>query len=536
MGNINTYLKWRGDLSFAERPFCEADNLALALLSYLDFDDIVPDSGEKICLAAAYEKFILLQRGSAYLNGACTQLFQLMAESNRFRAVQLSHYRVVYDEQQATQFAAIQIALGDGSVYVSFRGTDDTIIGWQEDFSIGSQVVPAQRSAADYFNEIATKNVDYRIGGHSKGGNLAIYAAIHCPEELSEKIIAVYNNDGPGLSRDIVNRERYLPIRDKLIWIIPGFSVIGTLFPYEKPTRIVESNGDGLIQHDAFTWQIEGDCFEQREELTDSCKFYVQIFDTWISSADFKQRETFTADFFGALRAGGAKTMGEVRSGGLDGFGTILLSIVRSESRTKIVIGKFVASFLKNCRSINLRESLKSKQMLSGGLLLLAGLLLMLFPHAALRLTGTLAGMAGIFFSGKKLFACALNPDMEVRQKKMRMLSWLGAICTVEFLIVNRSVVLTSSRVVLGIALLVFAFRSVYQMAKRSCSLPEQAWTILVAVAALLLGLVSLTSDGTDSAAIFTLGTFSVGYSVVSMMRTLYQNGKSRGAQAEHWK
>ena len=531
MGNINTYLKWRGDLDLTERVFCEVDNLALALLSYVNFEGIVQDNGQKITVSEAYKQFCTTSNGSSDLDGSAIHLFRYMAESKRFGNAMLSHYRVVFDEQQATQFAAVQITLGDGSIYISFRGTDDSIIGWQEDFSLGSKVVPAQHMASAYLNELATENTGYRIGAHSKGGNLAIFAAIHCPDAISKKIVAVYNNDGPGLSRDIVSEERYLPIRDKLLWLIPGFSVIGTLFPYKNTAQVVESSGDGLLQHDAFTWQIESDCFQRREGLTDSCRFYVQIFDTWISSASLSQREAFTRDFFGALRAGGAKTIGDVRNGGIDGFGTILLSIVRSESRTKIVIGKFVASFLKNCRDVNLRESLKSKQMLSGALLLAAGILMMLFPNAALHMTGTLTGLAAIFFCGKKLLSCAVNPAIDAHQKKLRILSCLGVIILIEFLIVNRSAVLTSSRVILGILLLLFAFRSIYQIAKRKASLPDKIWTLFVAIVALLLGLVSMASRGTESGVIFTLGTFSVGYGVIAMARALYQNGKMHQRQ-----
>ena len=531
MGNINTYLKWRGDLNFAERPFCDVDNLALALLSYVNFEEIVQDSGEKIGLTTAYARFCQTENGSSDLDGAAIRLFGLMAESKRFGTAQLSHYRVAFDEQKATQFAAIQITLDDGSIYIAFRGTDDSIIGWQEDFGLGSQVVPAQRMAGAYLNEIATEDAVYRIGGHSKGGNLALFAAIHCTDAIREKIIAVYNNDGPGLSRDIIAKERYLPIRSKLIWIIPGFSIIGTLFLYDNPARIVESSAESFLQHDAFTWQIEGDCFQSREALTDSCKFYVQIFDTWISSASLAQREIFTRDLFGALRAGGAKTIGEVLGGGVDGFGTILLSIVRSESRTKIVIGKFIASFLTNCHSINFRECLKSKQLLTGALLLAAGMLTMLFPGTALHMTGTLVGLAVIFLCGKKLLACAVNSTMDAHQKKLRIVSCLGAMALVEFMIVNRSAVLTSSRVILGILLLLFAFRSIYQTAKRNAGWADKLWTIFVAVIALLLGLVSMASRGTESGVIFTLGTFSVAYGVISIARVLYQNGKAHRKQ-----
>ena len=232
MGNINTYLKWRGDLTFTERSFCEADNLALAILSYLNFSQIVDSGEQEISIKSAYEKYHLLGWELPFQCGLYEELFRNLAMSRRFGNARLSFYREIFSEESTTQFAAVQIALEDGSFYLAFRGTDDSIIGWQEDFQMGSAVIPAQREAVRYLNEVMCPGKIYRIGGHSKGGNLSLYSALHCREELKGSIFEVYNNDGPGLSSDIVEQERFAQVEKKLFWIIPEYSVIGTLFPY----------------------------------------------------------------------------------------------------------------------------------------------------------------------------------------------------------------------------------------------------------------------------------------------------------------
>lgn len=386
-------------------------------------------------------------------------MFQYMASSRHFGTAELSYYRAIFDESHSTQFASVQIRLGDGSRYISFRGTDNSITGWEEDFRMGSEVAPAQKEATKYLNEVMDPKGTYRIGGHSKGGNLAIYASIHCREELSASILAVYNNDGPGLSSDIIPQEQLQRIDGRLRWIIPEDSVIGTLFPY------------------------------------------------------------------GALKAGGAKTMGEVLGSGIDSFGTILLSIVHSKSRTKIVIGNFVKIFLAHCRTIDLRETFRSKAALHGGILLLAGILLMLFPGAALRLTGALAGGAAAFLLGRRILACSVSEDMDARQKKFRILSCLACIIAVEFLVVNKSIALISSHFILGVLLLLFAFRTIYRAAEKTRSIPERLLMCAAAIAATLMGLVSFTKSEQESALVFTPGTFTVTAGIVLLVRTIYRSG-----------
>lgn len=264
MGNIESYLKWRCDLTFQERPFCEVDNLVLAEFAYLDLAGIVPTTEERtsISIKEAEALFSRENRQSKCASGPAGGFFRLMADSNRYREVRLSRFVELTDVSTQTDFSALQLDLGDGTVYVTFRGTSDSLMGWREDFSMSFQLMPSQKLAADYLKEtVGQAGVQYRVGGHSKGGNLAVYAAMMLPEEKQAQVVAVYSNDGPGLYPELVETERYRAISHKLIRIVPEFCVIGALFQHEAPTIIVKSNSSGFHQHNGMTWQVEGDHF-----------------------------------------------------------------------------------------------------------------------------------------------------------------------------------------------------------------------------------------------------------------------------------
>ena len=349
MGNIYTYLKWRGDLDFSERPFCEVDNLVLSELAYMDLSGIVPNAacGGSISLEEAAGQAQLQKRHIMAVGSEAEPILLCMARTKRFRQVQLSCYEDILDEKTQTQFAALHIKLNDGTTYIAFRGTDDNILGWREDFSMSFQLMPAQLHAVEYLQKtMQDPAMRYRIGGHSKGGNLAVYAAMCCSPALQEQITEVYSNDGPGMCESIVDMAEYQNIVSKVIRIVPEFSVIGALFEQDRPTKIVASSAAGFAQHDEQTWQVEGDHLCEVPARSSRCKFCNDIFDTWLESVSMQQREAFTNDFFDALQAGGCKRISELSKGGIDEVETILTALTMQSGRqTKIVIGKFVTSF-----------------------------------------------------------------------------------------------------------------------------------------------------------------------------------------------
>lgn len=323
MGNIMDYISWRGDLSFEQSQFNEVDNLILACFSYVNLDGISAVTKQKgIGLKKLTEEFMKLhtmkelEADKSFIRLAPFMMME-MAKSVRFGKCVVRNYvnDIVTEAEQ--QFAAMEIVLEDGTSYVSFRGTDDTIIGWKEDFNLSTGVVPAQKRAIEYLQKIS-EHTDgmLRVGGHSKGGNLAIYGSVMC-KSAHEKILEIYSNDGPGFSREFQELPEMKEMMPKIIRIIPEYSIIGTLLEHEKEPVIVASSSKGLLQHDGFSWEVQGPALVRRDSLNKTALRFIEILHKWIDGMDMEQKRLLIEDLFATLQASGYENLSEVQSGGL---------------------------------------------------------------------------------------------------------------------------------------------------------------------------------------------------------------------------
>lgn len=323
MGNIMDYISWRGDLSFEQSQFNEVDNLILACFSYVNLDGIPAVTKQKgIGLKKLSEEFMKLhtmkelEADKSFIRLAPFMMME-MAKSVRFGKCVVRNYvnDIVTEAEQ--QFAAMEIVLEDGTSYVSFRGTDDTIIGWKEDFNLSTGVVPAQKRAIEYLQKIS-EHTDgmLRVGGHSKGGNLAIYGSVMC-KSAHEKILEIYSNDGPGFSREFQELPETKEMMPKIIRIIPEYSIIGTLLEHEKEPVIVASFSKGLLQHDGFSWEVQGPALVRRDSLNKTALRFIEILHKWIDGMDTEQKRLLIEDLFATLQASGYENLSEVQSGGL---------------------------------------------------------------------------------------------------------------------------------------------------------------------------------------------------------------------------
>lgn len=323
MGNIMDYISWRGDLSFAQSPFNEVDNLILACFSYVNLDGIPAVSGQKgIELKKLVKEFKKLhtikelEADKSFIRLAPFMMFE-MAKSVRFGNCVIRNYvnEIVTEAEQ--QFSAVEIVLDDGTSYISFRGTDDTIIGWKEDFNLSTGVVPAQERAVEYMQRISDKAYGMlRVGGHSKGGNLAIYGSVMC-KSAHDKILEIYSNDGPGFSKEFQESPETAEMMPKIIRIIPEYSIIGTLLEHEKQPIIVASTSRGLLQHDGFSWEVQGPGLVRRDSLNKTALRFIEILHKWIDGMDTEQKRLLIEDLFATLQASGYENLSEVQSGGI---------------------------------------------------------------------------------------------------------------------------------------------------------------------------------------------------------------------------
>lgn len=323
MGNIMDYISWRGDLTFAQSPFNEVDNLILACFSYVNLDRIPAVTRQKgIELKKLVKEFKKLhtikelEADKSFIRLAPFMMFE-MAESVRFGNCVIRNYvnEIVTEAEQ--QFSAVEIVLDDGTSYISFRGTDDTIIGWKEDFNLSTGVVPAQERAVEYMQRISDKASGMlRVGGHSKGGNLAIYGSVMC-KSVHDKILEIYSNDGPGFSKEFQESPETAEMMPKIIRIIPEYSIIGTLLEHEKQPIIVASTSRGLLQHDGFSWEVQGPGLVRRDSLNKTALRFIEILHKWIDGMDMEQKRLLIEDLFATLQASGCENLSEVQSGGL---------------------------------------------------------------------------------------------------------------------------------------------------------------------------------------------------------------------------
>ncbi len=296
MANMIDYLVWRGDISLEASPWCSIDSLLTATLSYLGFHG----NSDGWTLSEAMSGGMLEDMpGSASFPNR-KRAFEWMATSNRFGSARMHHYIAVTDPEREMQFSAMCLDLPDGSMAVAFRGTDNTIVGWKEDFNMAYQVsVPAQEVAAYYLKRAAEYTTrPLRIMGHSKGGNLAVFAASCVPEEVQDRILEIDSFDGPGLNREISESAGHLRIRGKIRSYIPQTSIIGLLMEYYEPYTVVHSTASGISQHDPMTWQVYGPMFEVDKSIDQSAVLIRDTLHEWLETCPPEERGTFVETLF----------------------------------------------------------------------------------------------------------------------------------------------------------------------------------------------------------------------------------------------
>ena len=368
MSNILDYLDWRGDLKIDRRaPFCEVDNLILTQLSLVDLVGIADGDHlrHSVTLREAAARYLAnpaahADRLGVLIPNEVSTLLKKAAESVRFGNMRLLRFENTIDETLQTQFAALCIVVGDGSFYVSFRGTDDTLVGWKENFNMGfMDSVPAQLLAARY-TEAAARAIrgKIRIGGHSKGGNLSLYAASHLPRRLQKRVIAVYNNDGPGFGKSITETEGFAAIAPRVLTVVPQSSVVGLLLEHGKVDKIVKSTGDGVWQHDPYTWEVLGNHFVLAAALTPESLRLEKTLKAWVADMTVEQRRDMVEAVYRVFTANNAKTLTDIASDKLD----FLLSLGKMDAKTRDIIFSTGKLLLKESLRVSQAEKAQAKE------------------------------------------------------------------------------------------------------------------------------------------------------------------------------
>lgn len=373
MATLLDYLTWRADLRFAQDPFNDIDALVMAMLSYVSFRDIVPEGDGSISLEQAAEQILAKQepgkKKSADDNLTATpvieqellQLLKSAANTARFGGIKLSRFVAKTDYEVGQQFAALTYTLPGPKRrrVVAFRGTDYTLIGWKEDFKMAyMKEVPAQESARRYLKDAAGLfSGKVTVCGHSKGGNLAVYAASRLNGLRRGKLERVLSFDGPGFDFSLVSAESFADCEGKVVKYVPAESIVGMLLNSVGERRVIQSDGRGLIQHDAFKWHVQGKAFIPAE-LAETTLLLEETLQSWLAQIARDKREAFIEALFGIFGASEGKTIDPMEH--IKNIGNIIKDISELDDKTKDLLVEVFSAFTEQAKS-TISKAIKEK-------------------------------------------------------------------------------------------------------------------------------------------------------------------------------
>lgn len=369
MANFLDYIEWRGDVDFKTSPFNEVDALILCQIEYNNIDNLVPSAFTKkgITLRELSYRFrtapdfYTRSDVGAMINPLTVNILQAAGESVRFGSLRLCGYTNIVDTAKDEQFSAVTYILSDKTFFIAYRGTDDTIVGWKEDCDLGwKDKVPAQVDALSYLEKAARMlKGGIMIGGHSKGGNLAIYASANAGAKVKSRIISVFNNDGPGFSDDFFKSEKFRSISKKVYTFVPQLSIVGMLFSHADEYITVESDEKGLRQHDPFSWHVSAHHFVEKADRDEQSKIIGETVNGWFSELSNENKELFVSTVFGVLKDTNATTNSELTANWWESIQRILKAMKELDPKTRDVVFKTLQLLFKCAKDTVLQEKEK---------------------------------------------------------------------------------------------------------------------------------------------------------------------------------
>ncbi len=325
--NIIDYVYENGDVKFKDKEFNVLDNAVFSAFSYIPFElfektneDFKEKKLSEICLDffAWININYLIEHFPDWLRRSIFLAMSLFRKK-RFANCKVTDFRYEFSEKESTQFGALNILLDDGTSAVIYRGTDNSILGWREDFNLACyESVRGQISAKKFTKEMMSKYPDkrFRIMGHSKGGNLAVYSACFLSKSKAERVIRIYSNDGPGMNEKVFHSSGHDAIRDKITHLIVGEDIVGRLLCHEKAEYVVKSSPDKdfVMQHDLFNWHVDGDGFEKLSRISPESKYITDCINEWLNESipDSQIREQLVKAMFEAEGKTGIQEAGVI--------------------------------------------------------------------------------------------------------------------------------------------------------------------------------------------------------------------------------
>jgi len=305
MSNLNDYLEKNKNITFDTKGVNVLDILLLSQIVLLDFDKVMlaksnrcPVTMEKLSrdyFSKVYypNKTLGLMLGSSNISG-----FKELAESQRFKYIKLSDYVNIVKPTEEIQISAITAHINNKK-YIIFSGTDDSVIGWKENFDmLHKRVTPSQKYAVSYVEYIASKYPGaIIIVGHSKGGADAMYAGVHVMDRVFKKIVKIYCFDAPSIISDNKFSDQFLSRIKKIVSYIPDMSIVGRIYYHKEKTYIVKSESLGICQHNPYTWQIKGSDFLYCKKLDSDSDKIDEVVKNLVNNMTLDEKIAFTNEF-----------------------------------------------------------------------------------------------------------------------------------------------------------------------------------------------------------------------------------------------
>ncbi len=362
MKNIIDYVKNEMN-GFESKKFKAIDSLVLSQFSYIYFERLVPGFSDEFSPISIgdllkAEHFSTMFDGVMFYENNLNLLYALAA-SPRFRDIKMNFYVNKLDYKQEKQFSAVTYQIDDRTFYVSYRGTDMTFVGWKEDFNMAFQSpVPSQEEGVEYLNTVGELlGGDIIVGGHSKGGNIAVYSAMKCDPAIQNRILDVYSHDGPGFKDSVFNTPEYMKIKNRIHKILPQSSIVGMLLQTQESYKVIKSHKSGIMQHDAFTWVIENDDFHYVKNISNSSLNMNKTINEWLANISDEKRELFIDALFQTINSSNAKHIGDLSEVHIKDFAAILKAFRDIDNETRKFVSQtirdLIVLYVKNLNPLN---------------------------------------------------------------------------------------------------------------------------------------------------------------------------------------
>ncbi len=349
--NIIDYVETNMD-SFETLPFNQVDSLVLSQFIYINFAGFVPGLEEdrepikisELLMAEHIPKML----DKVWAPDENYKLLLALGMSPRFRDIFMWNYSESIDITEEKQFTALTYLIDENNAYIAYRGTDLSLVGWKEDFNMAFlSPIPSQIEGTSYLDRVANK-IPHKLilGGHSKGGNIAVYSAMECQPPIQSRIRNVFTHDGPGFKDEILTSEKYIRVKSKIKKTLPQFSLIGMLLHHQEDYLVVESKQFRIMQHDPFSWIVENKDFKYAEGITSGAEHINLVINKWLTTLDDEKLELFISTLYNIIESTGVTDFNDLSEDWFKKATLALGAIKETDEETKDFVSKTLKSFL----------------------------------------------------------------------------------------------------------------------------------------------------------------------------------------------